>query len=165
VGDADPPPGPRLTARQRCALSWRAQELTLADIATRMGVSPQAVHQLIESAGRRLTWLEMEEYGRDGRADVDPISADDFPPLSIRDFLGEPADSKIAKPVADGARLRHQWHRRTTRKTWRPPANTARPGRTWGGMTCTTHEVNAGMARTCSADSFGFTLEVCAPSR
>ena len=91
-----------LTARQRCALSWRAQELTLADIATRMGVSPQAVHQLIESAGRRLTWLEMEEYGRDGRADVDPISADDFPPLSIRDFLGEPADSKIAKPVADG---------------------------------------------------------------
>jgi len=89
-----------LTARQRCALGWRAQSLTLADIAHRMGCSPQAVHQLLESASRRLTWLEMEEYGPGGRTDVDPISADDLVPLDISDLFKEPADPDVAKPVA-----------------------------------------------------------------
>ena len=95
-----------LTARQRCALAWRSQSLTLADIARRMGVSPQAVHQLIESAGWRLVWLEMEEQTseqrRSGDAEEDRLSMEEFGPIDFSDFFKQPADPEVAKPVADG---------------------------------------------------------------
>lgn len=93
----------RLTVRQRSALAWQAQGLVLADIARRMGTTPQNVRNL-QVAGRwRLDRLSRAKAAKDARAPGRqrgsiPASPDGGMSVNWQNLFRSPASSPATPP-------------------------------------------------------------------
>jgi len=93
----------RLTVRQRSALAWQAQGLVLADVARRMGTTPQNVRNL-QVAGRwRLDRLSRAKAAEGARATGRqkgsiPVSPDGGLAVDWQNLFRPPALSSVTPP-------------------------------------------------------------------